>query len=117
MGFGFGKGLTALSDKPVTVAKLFIQIVWFMLNTCLPFGSLEMACVVDKPLGKTPWHGVSSELPWLVTLHTCCENSLLRSIFSAAPLEGDTCTSVPDFSATSLLVPFPFASTLGGLLL
>ena len=100
----------------VTAPKLIRQIVWFLLDTCFSSGSLEIACGLGKLPGKSPRHGISDELPWLAAFHIHCQNSLLRSILSAAPPEEDFCTPVPD-SRIALFVPFPFASMLGILLL
>jgi hypothetical protein len=101
----------------VTVPKLIVHIVWFLLDTSFSSGSLEIAYGLGKLAGKSPRHGISEELPWLAAFHTHCLNSLWRSLLSAAPLEEAFCTPVPDFSRISRFVPFPFASTLGILLL
>lgn len=40
------------------MSKLFEQTIWFMLNTCFPFGTLEFwyvlgrECICDQPLIK-----------------------------------------------------------------
>lgn len=43
----------SLNDECLTVPELFVQTIWFMLNTCFFYGSQEC----DQPPIKT-WHSV-----------------------------------------------------------
>lgn len=61
---------------------LFIQTIWFMMNTYFPSGNPEFGyvlgreCLRDQPAIKPP-RGVSNELPWLATFRSCCQEPFL----------------------------------------
>lgn len=100
----------------LTVLKLFVQTMWFLLNTC--FSSWEsriLICARQRVstwsiLSESPGVWVSSEFPWYATLYKCCHNSFLwkLSIFCVILL-GEDSWKRPGFLWILFHALFPFA--------
>lgn len=95
------------------MARLFGHTVRFMLNTCLPSGSLEFGyvlgrgCLFDQPSIKNLGHQITNELSQQTTLCMCCHNLLLKEL-SHSTVRGLS-EAVPWFPPTFTPWPSPFS--------